>query len=263
VNASHLLLSGDEVNGFRTNGLLLQERVFSAEEVARLKESAEVELASDSPRRTVEKDSGVARGVHGGHLYRRELAELVKFPRLLLTASRLLEDAVYVYQFKVHAKRSFKGEVWAWHQDFIFWHLEDGMPAARALTAAIFLDEVNEFNGPLVFMPGGHSQGMIDVHADGGGWDNTLTADLKYQLNAETVRRLSESSPLTAPKGPPGSVLWFDCNIPHASAPNMSPFDRRIVLITYNAVSNAPVQPSTRPEWLVGRDCTPLEPRLH
>ena len=46
MNASHLLLSDDEVNGFRVDGPLLQERVFSAEEVARLKQSAEVELAS-------------------------------------------------------------------------------------------------------------------------------------------------------------------------------------------------------------------------
>jgi ectoine hydroxylase len=31
------------------------------------------------------------------------------------------------------------------------------MPDARAMNIAIFLDEVNEFNGPLMFIPGSQS----------------------------------------------------------------------------------------------------------
>jgi len=30
------------------------------------------------------------------------------------------------------------------------------MPEARAMNVAIFLDEVNEFNGPLMLIPGSH-----------------------------------------------------------------------------------------------------------
>ena len=44
------------------------------------------------------------------------------------------------------------------------WYLEndDDMPEARAMNIAIFLDEVNEFNGPLMFIPGSHA-GVVDV----------------------------------------------------------------------------------------------------
>jgi ectoine hydroxylase len=37
---------------------------------------------------------------------------------------------------------------------------------------------------------------------------------------------------------PPGSVLFFDCNLLHASAPNESDFPRRAFIVCYNALSN-------------------------
>jgi ectoine hydroxylase len=73
------------------------------------------------------------------------------------------------------------------------------------------------------------------------------------------MRSLVARYGLAAPKGRKGSVLWFDSNIPHGSPPNMSPFDRGLVLISYNAASNALPCPSGRPEWLAARDMSPLK----
>lgn len=47
-----------------------------------------------------------------------------------------------MHQFKINAKPAFGGQVWTWHQDFINWHIHDGMPEARAMNIAIFLDDV-------------------------------------------------------------------------------------------------------------------------
>lgn len=254
------VISDTQINEYRTMGFLLQREVFSRAEIASLKQQAAAEFAEDSPRRTTEKVSGVVRGVHGGHLYREQLARLVRLPRLLQVAQRLLQDDAYVYQFKINTKQAFKGEVWDWHQDYIFWYYEDGMVAPSALTAAVFLDDVTEFNGPLVFVPGAHRDGMIDVVAKPGDWKGTLTADLKYALDSSTVSSLVSRNGLIAPKGQLGSVLWFDCNIPHSSAPNISPLERDLILITYNAVSNALSADSSRPEWLVSRQMAALEP---
>ena len=33
------------------------------------------------------------------------------------------------------------------------------------MNVAIFLDDVNEFNGPLMFIPGSHKQGVVDAQA--------------------------------------------------------------------------------------------------
>jgi ectoine hydroxylase len=47
----------------------------------------------------------------------------------------------------------FDGDVWQWHQDYGTWKNDDLMPAERAMNVAIFLDDVNDYNGPLMFIP--------------------------------------------------------------------------------------------------------------
>ncbi len=39
-------------------------------------------------------------------------------------------------------------------------------PTERAMNVAIFLDDVNEFNGPLMFIPGSHKRGVVDAKHD-------------------------------------------------------------------------------------------------
>ena len=42
----------------------------------------------------------------------------------------------------------------------------DGVPAPLALNLHVFLDEVNEFNGPLWFIPKSHKKGAIEASHD-------------------------------------------------------------------------------------------------
>lgn len=259
MTSSQGLLSVEQIQKYQADGFLLQQEVFTPHALSTLRREAEAEFAADAPWRTVEKNSGAVRAVHGSHLHNKYFARLVRLPQLLAAARQLLADNVYVYQFKINAKRAFKGEIWEWHQDYIFWHHEDGMPRPRALTAAVFLDDVTEFNGPLMLLRSGHSAGMIDVAPKSDDMISSLEASLKYSLSLDTIRSLAARCDLSAPTGPKGSVLWFDCNTPHGSAPNISPFDRSLMLITYNSVNNIPTRVDTRPEWLVARDSTPLE----
>ncbi len=62
-------------------------------------------------------------------------------------------EDVYVHQFKLNAKAAFEGDVWQWHQDYGTWARDDGMPQARAMNIAVFLDEVMPINGPLLLIP--------------------------------------------------------------------------------------------------------------
>lgn len=191
-------------------------------------------------------------------------------PRILEPAMQILDGKVYIYQFKINAKAAFAGDVWEWHQDYIFWRNEGGMPTPRVVNAVIFLDEVNEFNGPLIFIPGSHKDGVIGVAAreahpssyqTSPEWITNFTASLKYFLQKEVLATLVEKYGMVA-KGPAGSVLFFHGNIVHGSATNMSPFDRKIVIVTFNHIKNVPVPTGKkpRPEFLANRDCTPAEP---
>ena len=65
---------------------------------------------------------------------------------------QLLGGDVYMHQFKINAKAAFNGDVWQWHQDFGTWHRDDEMPEPRAMNIALFLEDVTEFNGALMFI---------------------------------------------------------------------------------------------------------------
>jgi ectoine hydroxylase len=251
-------------------GFLLLPNLFSASEIAGMKAQLPGLFAEDSPRRVLERDGKTVRSVYGSHLTNELFARLVREPRLLCPAMQMLGSDVYLYQFKINAKIAFAGDVWEWHQDYVFWRNEDGMPTSRVTSAVIFVDEVNEFNGPLLLIPRSHKHGTLeplvsDVPAeyrDKPSWISNLTADIKYSLDQSTVGELVRQYGIVSPKGPAGSVLFFHGNLAHGSAPNMSPFDRALVLLTYNSMENQllPIDRPPRPEFIVTHHAQALAP---
>jgi ectoine hydroxylase-related dioxygenase (phytanoyl-CoA dioxygenase family) len=262
-------LTDQQVQSYRENGYLLLPGVFSEDEVQVFRDELPGLFAQDTPARVLEKGTGVVRSVYGSHAQSEVFARLVRDPRMLGPARRLLDDDVYVHQFKINAKQAFGGEVWEWHQDYVFWRNEDGMPTARVVNVTLYLDEVNEFNGPLLLIPGSQRYGVIEPRvrekgsgnggATGMAWASDVAADLTYSFGRDTVAGLVERHGIVSSWGPAGTLLLFHPDVVHGSAPNMSPFDRALLMATYNSVHNTPVPgPSPRPEFLCARDHTPL-----
>jgi ectoine hydroxylase len=157
-----------------------------------------------------------------------------------------------MHQFKINGKAAFDGDVWQWHQDYGTWRADDQMPEARAMNVAIFLDEVNEFNGPLMFIPGSHKLGVLDAQHD--------TATTSYPLwviNPDTITKLVERGGIVAPKGPGGSMILFHGCLVHASTSNLSPWNRVSVYLSLCAVSNH-IRRFKRPGYIAHRDFTPI-----
>ena len=125
---------------------------------------------------------------------------------------------------------------------------------ARAMNIAVFLDEVMPINGPLMFIPKSHKQGVLEA-----GHDTPTTSYPLWTLDKDTVTRLVAEGGIVAPTGKPGSVLMFHGNLVHASPPNITPYPRKIVYLTLCACSNH-ITKFTRPEWIAHRDFTPIVP---
>jgi ectoine hydroxylase-related dioxygenase (phytanoyl-CoA dioxygenase family) len=263
-------LTQEQLDSYHREGYLLLPDLFSAQEVETLRGQLPELFAEDSERRVVEKGTGAVRSVYGSHQTNETFRRLSRHPRLVEPAMQILGNSVYVYQFKINAKIAFLGDVWEWHQDYIFWQREDGVPSPDLVTITIFLDDVTEFNGPLLMVPGSHKEGVLEPPRTGGvpegyegspDWIANLTADLKYSVDKASLSRLVDKSGIVAPKGRAGSVLFFHPNTVHGSVPNLSPYDRKIVLVTYNRVDNLPsFEEKQRPEFLVSRDFTPIVP---
>jgi len=213
-----------------------------------------------------ETGSTAVRAIHGCHLFDELCAALVRLPLLVKLAETLLGRPVYVYQFKVNLKQARQGAAWPWHQDYSFWQAEDGMPTPNALNVAISLDDVHEQNGPLVVIPRSHQLGRLDVaRSEGGGtgrrgdWRAHVSADLTYTVRSDWAEALVQTNGCEPMLGTAGSINVFHPSIVHSSSSNESADRRALLLITYNAVDNAPLNP-TRPAFLVDRNIAALSP---
>ena len=120
------------------------------------------------------------------------------------------------------------------------------------MNVAIFLDEVNEFNGPLMFIPGSHELGVLDAEHD-----VSTTSYPLWTINHDTIRKLVARGGLVAPKGPVGSMILFHGCLVHASTANLSPWNRVSVYLSLCAVSNH-IRRFKRPEYIAHRDFTPI-----
>ena len=125
---------------------------------------------------------------------------------------QLFGEDVYMHQFKINGKQAFDGDVWQWHQDYGTWLNDDQMPEARAMNVAIFLDEVNEFNGPLMFIPGSHKLGVLDAQHD-----PAPPAIRSGRSTTTPSASWCERGGIVAPKGPAGSMILFHGCLVHAS----------------------------------------------
>lgn len=257
-------LSPDLIQQYQDQGMLFLPSYFSETEAKKWCEELSC-LPANLPGTIMEQDGQTIRALHGIHAYSQVFQDLIRHPALLEPAQQILNSLVYLYQLKINMKAAFTGDLWPWHQDYAFWYAEDEMPEPKVVNIAIFLDEVNHFNGPLYLILGSHQDGLIQMEAKGleSNWQANFSANLKYTVDSKKVAQLAENKSLFAPVGSAGSVLFFHSNIVHSSPPNLSPYPRKIMIITYNSVENIPIpKKEPRPEFLVSRDYTPLHPLL-
>src|SRR6202051_402761 len=246
-----MILSKQQIQQFDREGYLFLPDVFSAEEVAILRHEAEAIFHTDRKDIWREK-SGAPRTAFAAHTYNEAFRLLGAHPRMIRPVEQVFGEQVYMHQFKINAKAAFEGDVWQWHQDYGTWARDDGMPEPRAMNIAVFMDEVMPINGPLMLVPKSHKQGVLAA-----GHDLATTSYPLWTLDNETVTRLVDEGGIVAPTGKPGSVLMFHGNLVHASAPNITPYPRKIVYLTLCAVANH-ITKFTRPEWIAHRDFTPI-----
>jgi len=246
-------LTREQVERFEREGYLFFPSLFATAEMQVLRDEVPRLFAQRRPENVREKDREAVRTNFAAHLYSRPFATLARHPRMVEPVMQLLDEAVYMHQFKINGKMAFEGDLWQWHQDYGTWQADDLMPEARAMNVAIFLDEVNEFNGPLMFIPGSHELGVLDAEHD-----VSTTSYPLWTINHDTIRKLVARGGLVAPKGPVGSMILFHGCLVHASTANLSPWNRVSVYLSLCAVSNH-IRRFKRPEYIAHRDFTPIQ----
>ena len=246
-------LTPEQIAAFDRDGYLFFPSLFTPAEIAVLNGEVPRLYAMRRPENVREKGSDAVRTNFAAHMYSYPFAKLARHPRMVDPIVQLFGEDVYMHQFKINGKQAFDGDVWQWHQDYGTWRADDLMPEARAMNVAIFLDEVNEFNGPLMFIPGSHKLGVLDAQHD-----VTTTSYPLWTINHDTISKLVERGGIVAPKGSAGSMILFHGCLVHASTSNLSPWNRVSVYLSLCAVSNH-IQRFKRPGYIAHRDFAPIQ----
>src|SRR4026209_1407402 len=197
----HMKLSPQQLEQFDRDGYLFFPSLFSPAEIKTLTDEVPVLYAQRREENVREKTGDVVRTNFAAYMYSYPFAKLARHPRMVEPIKQLFGEDVYMHQFKINGKQAFDGDVGQWHQDYGTWMNDGQMPEARAMNVAIFLDEVNEFNGPLMFIPGSHKQGVLDAQHD-----TSTTSYPLWTIDKDTIRTLVQKGGIVAPKGPAGSM---------------------------------------------------------
>lgn len=251
-----------EIESYAQNGFLFLDSLFNEEEVRLFVEELErlqrTKTLTAREETITEKNNGELRSLFRVHELNPLFKKLALDERIVRVAEYILGSQVYIHQSRLNFKPGFSGKEFYWHSDFETWHVEDGLPRMRTLSVSINLMENNEFNGPLMLIPGSHKTYVACV---GETPDNHYKQSLKQQKygvpDEVSLRYLEDKSGIIAPKGSPGSVIFFDCNTMHGSNSNISPYPRCNVFFVYNSIENLPVAPfcgkPPRPGFIAAR----------
>ncbi len=250
-------LSKEQLAQFDRDGYLFFPGHFNAEETKAMTDAVPELYARREDYNVREKGKDAVRTNFAAHMYSEPFAKLARHPRMIEPVQDLFGEKLYMHQFKINGKMAFEGDVWQWHQDYGTWLNDDMMPTERAMNVAIFLDDVNEYNGPLMFIPGSHKKGVVDAKHD-----LTTTSYPLWTVDNKLIAQLVERAGgkqggIIAPKGPAGSMILFHSCLVHASSANLSPFNRVSVYLSLCAVSNH-IRRHKRPEYIAHRDFSPI-----
>jgi len=253
-------LTNAQLVEYRTNGFVVLPSLFSKEEVQTMKSELRRIQGIDTDHLVREKNGGIAKTIYKVHdpespTCSNVFNAAVKCGRLLEPAQQLTDTSqLYVYHTKCNLKTAIDGSVWQWHQDFGTWHI-DGVSEPQMTTALIMLDEPTEMGGCLYFIPGSHKLGSLKPAFD------EATGYRFYVVPKPTMLDiLASHQPAVPIIGQPGTVVFFDANIVHASGHNLSGEDRWQAYVVYNASENKPHDvENPRPDYVRARNFAPLE----
>ena len=171
-------------------------------------------------------------------------------------------DEIYIHQSKVNIKNKAESSVWPYHRDFPFWNVFDGIEKNRLLNLVIFLDDVNERNGALSFIPGSQFY-FLEREKDFANQEFSLegsaSSNLLFDFSEEEVAGFSELFGKDICTGPKGSLLLFNPDTVHGSSFSYEDFSRKLLIFTFNVCRNKPRIPAVRPDYLCSTDFTPLQ----
>jgi hypothetical protein len=229
-------------HAYERDGFAIVEQAFTAEEVVLLDQAARTQERIKEAHSTLDKEGRESKISITTEFSDDVWGYVSRMPRVVRGAEILLGESVYHWHSKIMVKEARQGGAWEWHQDYGYWYRDDP-PFPQMISAMIAVTEADRKNGCLRVLRGSHRCGRLDhgkIGSQTGADPERVEALLKRLQVVDCVLR-------------PGDMLFFHCNLLHASEPNVSDRPRTSYICCYNALNNPPLtKPGHGP-------CVPLE----
>lgn len=137
--------------------------------------------------------------------------------RIVRVLHQIMQDGIMFLSDKLVFKSGVQPKATPWHCDNAYWR-----NTRLKLSVWIALDDVNEQNGAMRVLPGGHHR-----H-----WQHS--APVQGQEFGNRIQELNEENAITC-EMTAGSALFFSDRLPHSSTPNTNGKDRYAIISTYHA----------------------------
>jgi ectoine hydroxylase len=257
-------LTNNQIQFYCQYGYLAVDNLLDKTEIQKVKNGlAKFEELKHLPNIICE-DDGTIRSIFAPDKYDDIFDKIYRDERFVEPAIQLVEDEIYLYQYKLNFKKPFSRQLWEWHQDFAYWKLDDGVPKPDMISIMIYLDDARSYQGPLTIVPGSHNFDIVEfkkkeiLYNGNASLMNSLGADLKYTVNERIIEELADRFGIEVLEQKAGTAVFFHPNLFHASNSNISPYSRDTAILTYNSINNLPKDRGRRPEYLCSTDYTPI-----
>ncbi len=239
-------LSDEQVNFFHENGYLAGIKLLEDKQIEILRAELSTLLSPDHPQHHLfyeyhANESSSAENVlfHALGAWRIAVGfhDILWNPAFLMAASQLLGGSVRFWHDQLFCKPAKHGGVVAWHQDYSYWTRTQPM---AHLTCWTGLDDADEENGCLYYVPKSHQWGLIEKPE--------LAGDMNGIYNFLTESQIADFKPIAIPLKK-GYAAFHHPLLVHGSYQNKTPRQRRAFVLN---VFKDGVRSSTDSELLAG-----------
>lgn len=227
-NSASFSISDEQISFFKTQGYLPGIKVLSEFQADKLlEELADLsnphcpgnELFHEYHSNESKDPNKILFHALGAWRIKPSFHDLLWAPGFLIPASQLLGGAVRFWHDQLFCKPARHGGVVAWHQDYSYWTRTQPM---QHLTCWIALDDANEDNGCLHYIPQSHEWDLLPVTGLAGDMESIKSVLKPWQFDK------FKSNPVPLKKG--YATFHHPLTI-HGSFENRSAFPRRAVVL--------------------------------
>lgn len=150
-NASPRVISQSQIEGFNANGYVAPLDIYSADEIAAIREYFDDLLAR------VVQAGGDSYSISSAHLKYGPVYDILTNTRIIDCVSDLLGENVIAWGSHFFCKMPRDGKAVAWHQDASYWPLSP----SKAVTVWLAIDDADQENACMKFVAGSHHHGHL------------------------------------------------------------------------------------------------------